>query len=377
MIEGFTRTLREIQDGSVARRVLGDVLRLAQREGILDRVRMLSPFSLEELCGVLRVDAGYVLDKGNRLRMICLLLSLLQECRVVTSADGRWQWGGDASWAAARAAYETPECDDATATADAQYAFFRRCLEGVPAYLRGGDSPMRFDAEYANAWERFLGCEEFRRCREVLLECLGIDGGAVPRILDLCHGPGWDIEAIVSRVPAARITAVDFTDAFREAALERAARAQERTRRAGQSAPPVLWVGRDDWKGFGRALPFPDRAFDVVFFSCGDPYIPAHLRQDVYRDVARVLVAGGRLGILTRCRPDAALRHVPSFWLRVAALVHDFAESVCEGWEGFPNAEDNVRMFSQLGFHGGMAIPNSMSVLESSLWVLKKVRADA
>lgn len=376
MIEELTRTLREIQGGPVARRVLADILRLARTEGFLDRVRARPPFCLEELCDALRGDAGYALDKGNRRRMIYLLLRLLQECRIVTMAGGRWQWGGDASWASARAAYEGPRRDDAAAATDAQYAFFRRCLDGVPAYLRGGESPMRFDGEYARAWERFLGCAEFRSCRAVLLECLGIGRRAEPRILDLCHGPGWDIEAILSRAPASRITAVDFTDAFREAAWERAALAHERNRRDGHPESPVLWVGREVWEGFGRPLPFPDCTFEVVFFSCGDPYIPGHLRQDVYRDVARVLEPGGRLGVLTRCCPDAAARHVPSFWLRVAALAHDFAESVCEGWEGFPDAEENVRMFSQLGFRGGMAIPTSMSVLESCLWVLKKGRPD-
>jgi SAM-dependent methyltransferase len=235
---------------------------------------------------------------------------------------------------------------------------------------------MRFDEECADTWERFLGCAAFRSCREVLLECLGIDDRAEPRILDLCHGPGWGLEAILSRFPASRITALDFTDAFRTVALERVALAQERNRREGRPVPPILWVGRDGWAGFGQSMPFPDDAFEVVFFSCGDPYIPARLRHDAYRDVARVLAPGGRLGVLTRCRPDAAARHVPSFWLRISALAHDFAESVCEGWEGFPDADENIRMFSRLGFRGGMAIPTSMSVLESSLWVLRKSRAD-
>jgi SAM-dependent methyltransferase len=371
----LARTLREHQESPVAQWLLADILRLARAEGVLDRARRITPFEFEELCEALRVEAGYVVDKGNRRRMIGLLLELLQECRMVTAADGRWRWSEDASRSASRGARRASRHDEARARSDAQYAFFRRCLDGVPAYLRGGESPLRFDAATAMAWEDFLGCDEFRSCRAALLEFLGLGNRAEPRLLDLCHGPGWDIEAILSRVPASRITAVDFTDAFRDAARERAALAQERNRREGRPAPPIHWVGQDAWKGFGAPLPFPDHAFDVAFFSCGDPYIPSHLRRDVYRDVARVLAPGGRLGVLTRCRPDAAARHVPSFWLRVAALAHDFAESVCEGWEGFPDAEENVRMFSQLGFHGGMAISSSMSVLESSLWVLKKVRA--
>lgn len=376
MIEGFAQTLREIQGGPVARRVLADILRLARLERVVDRVRALSPFRLEELCHALHTEAGYVLDKGNRKRMIEVLLSLLQECRIATLAEGAWRWNGDGTWAAVRAAYDAPAGDDAVVAGDPQYRFFRRCLDGVPAYLRGGESPVRFDQDHADAWEQFLGCAEFRSCREVLLECLGFEDRAEPRILDLCHGPGWDLEAIVFRVPTSRITAVDFTDAFRAAALERAALAQAGNRRDGRPAPPIRWVGSEAWSGFGRPLPFPDHAFEAVFFSCGDPYIPPSLREDVYREVARVLVRGGRLGVLTRCRPDPAARRVSSFWLRVASLAHDFAESVCQGWEGFPDAEENVAMFSRLGFRGGMAIPTSMSVLESSLWVLKKVGAD-
>jgi hypothetical protein len=60
----------------------------------------------------------------------------------------------------------------------------------------------------------------------------------------------------------------------------------------------------------------------------------------------------------------------------MAALVHDFAESVCEGWEGFPGAEEHMRTLSEAGFQGGISPGSAMSVLESSLWILKKRHAD-
>jgi hypothetical protein len=56
----------------------------------------------------------------------------------------------------------------------------------------------------------------------------------------------------------------------------------------------------------------------------------------------------------------------------MAALAHDFAESVCEGWEGFSDAEENSRLFERLGFRPGGPLFGSMHLLESSLWVLKK-----
>jgi SAM-dependent methyltransferase len=201
---------------------------------------------------------------------------------------------------------------------------------------------------------------------------MGIENHASFRLLDLCHGPGWGLEAAVSRYPAIHISALDFTEVFSRTAKARAEDAQARNRRLGHPAVPIVWLGPDRWRGFGDPFPFPDGSFEAVFFSCGDPYVPHAVRGEVYREIGRVLVPGGRLGILTRCLPDAGARHIPSFWLRISALVHDFAESVCEGWEGFSDTEENVRLFSDAGFLGGVSLLGGMSLLESSLWVLKK-----
>jgi hypothetical protein len=92
----------------------------------------------------------------------------------------------------------------------------------------------------------------------------------------------------------------------------------------------------------------------------------------VYRELARLLAPGGRLGVLTRSCPDPGARHVPSFWLRVSALAHDFAESVCAGWEGFAEADDTIRLLVSAGFQGSISASGDMSLLDSSLWVLRK-----
>jgi SAM-dependent methyltransferase len=381
-MDDLARTLRGSQDGRVSSLVLADILMLAESEGILYCIRKSSPCSLEGLGAILQSDLGYVLDKGNRRRMICLLLNLLHETGQVKRERDRWRWESDAMPRLGGSGCETSQGlfdgrrGSEQAERDDQYLFFQRCLESVPAYLRGGDSSLRFDDRDAGTWERFLGCAEFRSCRALLLELLALDGYAAPRVLDLCHGPGWGLEAVLSRFPNARVTALDFTDSFREAARARAERTQERNRHEGRRAP-ITWVGAERWKGFGDPLPFPDRVFDVVLFSGGDPYIPRHIRDLVYRDVARIVVPGGKLGVLTRCRPDAARRHMSSFWLRISALAHDFAESVCAGWEGFAEAEENHRLFAEAGFRGAVAPSSSMSVLDSSLWVLERVGASA
>jgi SAM-dependent methyltransferase len=369
----LTQALAHIRNGSVAGLLLADVLRLAEREGILDRMQRLTRFTCEDLCQVLQSDLGYVLEMGNRRRMISLLLNILRECGRLHAGGGVWVWGPDdsppipGSGDRAIPAMESP-------TTDNQYLFFRGCLESVPTYLRGGNPTFLFDEDTAESWELFLGCPEFRTCRSLLLELMGIENRASFRLLDLCYGPGWGLEAAVSRYPSIHISALDFTEVFSRKARERAGKAQARHQRLGQPVSPIVWLGPDRWKGFGDPFPFPDDSFEAVFFSCGDPYIPHAARGEVYREIRRVLVPEGRLGILTRCLPDAGAQHIPSRWLRISALVHDFAESVCEGWEGFSDTEENIRLFSDAGFLGGVSLLGRMSLLESSLWVLKKSR---
>jgi ubiquinone/menaquinone biosynthesis C-methylase UbiE len=52
-----------------------------------------------------------------------------------------------------------------------------------------------------------------------------------------------------------------------------------------------------EWQeGSALALPYPDAAFDVVFFQLGLQYFPDRLRA--LREMHRVLVPGGRLALL-------------------------------------------------------------------------------
>jgi SAM-dependent methyltransferase len=369
----LTQALREIRRGAVARLLLAEILQLAERDGILARMRSHSPFVFKELCRALHSELGYAIAKGNRQRMICLLLELLTECGWLRRMDGAWLWNREELHAIPENGDTVSSAGESTA-ADAQVLFFRECLKSVPAYLRGGSASVRFDERSAVAWEQFLGCGEFRSCRSLLLDLMGIKDCPSFRLLDLCHGPGWGLEAAICRFPAIRITALDFTDAFSQRARERAGSAQARNRHLGYPVAAITWVGPDQWKGFGDSFPFPDGSFEGVFFSCGDPYVPREQRNMVFEEIGRVLAPEGKLGILTRCHPDADARHVPSFWLRISALAHDFAESVCEGWEGFSDAEENIRVFSDVGFEGGVAHLGSMNFLEASLWVLKKSR---
>jgi SAM-dependent methyltransferase len=373
-MDDLNRSLREIRSRAVAGPVLADILELAEREGILERMRKRSPFTWEDLCEELRPGLGYALEQGNRGRMIRLLLLLLGECGWLRAAGGVWRWTGTDIPSLPEAGTDALLARE-PAAADAQYLFFRACLDHIPTYLRGGKPAMRFDEQNASAWEGFLGCAEFRTCRSLLLDLMGIENRPAFRLLDLCHGPGWGLEAAIARFPAVRITALDFTEAFGRTARARAERARLTLPHAGAGASPVAWLGPERWKGFGHPLPFPDASFESVFFAAGDPYVPGDLRSQVYGEIGRILVPGGTLGVLTRSCPDDDAKHVRFRWLRIAALAHDFAESVCEGWEGFSSAEENERVFAGAGFEGGVAPSGAMSLLESCLWVLRRRRA--
>jgi len=359
--------LRGIRRGMPGRRMLPELLSLVAREGVLERSRALSVFGVDELCEALHREPGYDFSRGNRRRMIRLLIDLLVERGWLEPARS-----GD-RWSCRRDGNLLPgEGPAGTAEGDGQVDFFRRCLRLVPGYLRGEEAPIAFDAENVRVWEEFLGCDEFQACRSVLLDRMASTAGASPSLLDLCHGPGWGIERAMERWPEARISAIDFTDAFAGNARRRAERARARNAARGRPSAPVEWFGPSDWKGFGHPLPFPEGAFGAVLFSCGDPYIRPDARDAVYADLRRVLAPGGTLGIVTRGYPDPEHRHVPSHWLRVTALIHDFAESVCAGWHGFPDVGANQEMFSRLGFRGAWRPGGAMSIMDSSLWILKK-----
>lgn len=360
---------RALRLGWAGRLLLPDVLALAVREGIVDRIQAFPSFGVDALCDALVRELGYDLARGNRRRMIRLLVDLLTECGWLERA------GDGATWAFRLAGVPRVALSAGDEGVDGEIRFFRRCLASVPDYLRGHEPPIGFDAENIGAWEDFLGCEEFQACRTALLDMMPSVNGSSMRLLDLCYGPGLGIEIVMERRPGARISAIDFTDAFAATARRRAERACARNLEAGIPSSHVDWFGPSDWRGFGTPLPFVSGSFDAILFSCGDPYIPPENRECVYLELRRILAPGGMLGILTRGYPDTENRHVSRFWLRITALIHDFAESVCAGWQGFADVEESLRLFSGMGFSGAGTPPGKMNFLGSSLWLLRRGRS--
>ncbi len=356
--------LRALIPGYATRVILPELVSLAEREGILECIRAISPFTFEGLCATLSLDLDFDLTRGNRRRMVRLLVELLSEVRWLRRIDDeRWRCHGSKK--------VVPEIGE-RGEEDGEIRFLRSCLQGTPAYLRGDEPPITFESGCAAAWEDFLGCAEFQACRTVLFDMMASGSAPETRLLDLCHGPGWGIERALDRWPAARISAIDFTDGFAETARSRTARAIGRNASLGLASAPVQWYGPSNWKGFDAPLPFADESFDAVLFGCGDPYIPPGRREPVYADLRRVLAPGGVLEILTRGLPDAERRHVPSRTFRVTTLIHDFAESVCAGWQGFSDVGENLRLFERIGFRDAGPSSGEVAFFGSSLWFMRK-----
>ena len=111
------------------------------------------------------------------------------------------------------------------------------------------------------------------------------------RVLDACCGTG-DL-ALADARAGGRVTGVDFS--------------KEMLARAERKAPEFDWVQAD-----AAALPFPDASFDAVTVGFGIRNL-ADLEGGL-RELARVLVPGGKLGCLEITRPRGILRPFFRLW---------------------------------------------------------------
>jgi demethylmenaquinone methyltransferase / 2-methoxy-6-polyprenyl-1,4-benzoquinol methylase len=119
------------------------------------------------------------------------------------------------------------------------------------------------------------------------------------RVLDACCGTG--AFAIADRRAGGRVTGLDF-----------APRMLERARRKD---PSIEWLAGDL-----LALPFPDGSFEAATVGFGVRNV-ADLDRAL-RELRRVLVSGGRLGVLEITTPRGPLRPFYRLWFdRVVPLL--------------------------------------------------------
>ncbi|MEN8264675.1 MAG: class I SAM-dependent methyltransferase [Nitrospirota bacterium] len=328
------------------------LLTFLAESGITDFLTGADEFTMGPAEEMLKQKFGIAASDTIRTRMIQIALDFLYECGIIHK-EGMFFSRGSTDYDAFRLSKN--EIERAGTFFGGQISFFNECINYSEKFLRGAPPLFRFDEKSLDIWERFLGNTEFETARILLMKLLSSKKTGSCKILNLCSGLGFDISAIQNIMPDAEITAIDFTDVFRERALGRV-----------EQPETVRWEDSRRWDGFGSALPFSSETFDLVFFSCADPYIPQDAREFAYRDIFRTIKKGGSFGILTNSYPDPEKKGVLDRWVRRGVLCHDFAESVCEGWYGFSLPEKSAGLFQDIGFKV------SSVLLNSSLWRLDK-----
>jgi demethylmenaquinone methyltransferase / 2-methoxy-6-polyprenyl-1,4-benzoquinol methylase len=171
-----------------------------------------------------------------------------------------------------------------------------------------------------------------RRWRRLTVEAAAVEPG--DRVLDACCGTG-DLALAAARA-GGRVTGVDFSERM--------------LARARAKAPEQDWLRAD-----ATALPFGDESFDVVTVGFGIRNL-ADLEAGL-RELARVLVPGGRLGCLEITRPRGVLRPFFRFWfdglvpLAGKALPGGSAYTYLPASvRRFPGPEDLAAVMRQAGF---------------------------
>jgi demethylmenaquinone methyltransferase/2-methoxy-6-polyprenyl-1,4-benzoquinol methylase len=147
-----------------------------------------------------------------------------------------------------------------------------------------------------DAMNRIMTAGLDQRWRRITAQAVVVPGD---RVLDACCGTG-DL-AIAARKAGGRVTGLDFSEKM----LERARRKE----------PGIEWVSGDV-----TALQFADGSFDAATVGFGVRNVDDLEKALV--ELRRVLVPGGRVGILEITRPRGPLRHFYALWFdRIVPLL--------------------------------------------------------
>jgi demethylmenaquinone methyltransferase/2-methoxy-6-polyprenyl-1,4-benzoquinol methylase len=184
--------------------------------------------------------------------------------------------------------------------------------------LAAADIRSMFDriAPVYDAMNRLMTAGLDRRWRRLTAEAVVERGD---RVLDACCGTG-DLALAASRA-GGRVVGLDFSERMLE--------------RARRKSKEIEWV-----RGDVLALPFPDAAFDAATVGFG-----ARNVEDLgacFRELARVLRPGGRLGVLEITRPAGPA--APFFRLWFDGLI-PLAGKVLPGGSAYTYLPASVRRF--------------------------------
>ncbi len=316
-------------------------LKVADNTGVISLLNSMGVFTINEYLEEIRKHLDINIKLPEIRRHLIVLLDLMVECELLYKKQGQYYLSLN------KAAFTK---ETVPLELSGYVDFFKLCAERMEYILKGSPVYIKFSKEYLNVWDRYLSNPVFNFARDIMIKALSIGLKTErPDTLILCYGPGQDIYMVQSFLPESRITGIDFTDIFTDVALQRAPYPEK-----------IRELIR--WEGFGVALPFKDRSFDLVIFSCADPYIPAECREFVYKDIFRVLKSGGSLGILTWMYPDKGYRYIEQKWTRRGNLAHDFLESACYNWQGFYDPCFTADLLRKIGFR------INTIMLDASVW---------
>ncbi len=155
------------------------------------------------------------------------------------------------------------------------------------------------------------------------------------RVLDACCGTG-DLALACVRAGAGSVVGLDFSPRMIE--------------RARRKSDAVAWV-----EGDALSLPFDDAAFDAATVGFGVRNVSD--LEGALGELARVIAAGGRLGILEITQPTGALAPFYRLWFEriVPLLGKPFAGGAAYRYlpasvRRFPGKDDLAAMIEAAGF---------------------------
>tara|TARA_B100000315_G_scaffold244804_1_gene269950 strand:+ start:48 stop:1184 length:1137 start_codon:yes stop_codon:yes gene_type:complete len=346
------------------------ILIILEEEGFIRLISDLGSFSLDSLYSKAEKNLGFALNDPVRKRMVLNLLNILITTGYVERDGEKYCLKNGRGINLHKV--DLDDTDKFKHLFESEISFYSSCIEYINNFLKGASPLYSFNTDCGEIWEKFLGNYEFSVARKILLQSLRIEDKPSFEVLDLCYGRGHDLELICKLYPRTKVTAIDFTDVFEKNAKEKVEAVQKKHFSGGIEVHPVKWICSNEWKGFGEKFPFEDKTFNIVFFACGDPYIPRHQRENVYKEIYRILKPSGGLGLITRCYSDPECKHVTNKWAKIAIYVHDLAEGVCENWQGFYGVEETMQIFTQLGFLPRSPVFKHFSILDHALWGLER-----